>query len=519
MKLTIYLIKESVKSSEDAFSSGKNGYQKLAPKLQLPFDCEAYLKQNNETVPSWSDIASEYFDLGNLKIRNVSNSFVLFIHVSDRLFALTHGYAHMALNKKCLERDFGLKVVLNEIDPSAFRSVVSRNIDTSTKQTQVATNRNSKIYDFKFELNSDLLRTVSGLPLDKDLGVMISGSDSLTLHSKLDLSKLGEICEKLLVSFNKDSYKEHFPFIDQRREVKEDEMLSALNLLIDEEFSKNNNESIFFANPEITEFGDISYYKLEFNKVVTTIESLDSDVVLSALSQVYTPPIDIRDVLITPFNSSNEQVGQKAKLFDYVVFEAKYKDRFFVIILGRWYEIDKSYYEEVSNFVKKIDDITDPSLLPAMNSKEVEKAYNLRVAKMKSYLCLDTKDFPLKGNEEVEVADLLTPNLDFICVKRHTRSSTLSHLFNQATVSAKLHNRDIEYRDFICEEIAASGISINYTNKVNNSDIRFVYAIATKKKGAIADAIPFFSKVNLMQATKVMRELGCRVSVAKIDQL
>lgn len=519
MKFTIYLFNESVKTSEDAFSSGKNGYQKLAPKLQLSFDCEAYLKQNNESVPSWSDIASEYFDLGNLKIRNVSNSFVLFIHVSDRLFALTHGYAHLALNKKCLERDFGLKVVLNEIDPSAFRSVVSRNIDTSTKQTQVATNRNSKIFDFKFELDSDLLRTVSGLPLDKDLGVMISGSDSLTIQSKLDLSKLGEICEKLLVSFNKDSYRERFPFIDQRREVREDELLSELNQLIDEELSTNNNDSVFFANPEITEFGDISYYKLEFNKVVTTIESLDSDVVLSEIRRVFTLPIDIRDVSIIPFNSNDEQVGQKATLFDYVVFEAKYIDRFYVLILGRWYEIDNSYYEEVKSFVNKIEDISNPSYLPAMDPKEEEGGYNLRIAKLKSYLCLDKKDFPLTGHDQVEVADLLTPNLDFICVKRHTRSSTLSHLFNQGTVSAKLHNRVPEYRDFICKKIVASGISINYTNKVNNSDIRFVYAIATKKKGAIADALPFFSKVNLMQATKVMRELGCRVSVAKIDQL
>ena len=76
-----------------------------------------------------------------------------------------------------------------------------------------------------------------------------------------------------------------------------------------------------------------------------------------------------------------------------------------------------------------------------------------------------------------------------------------------------------EYRDFICKKIATSGVHINYTNEVKNSEIRYVYAIATKKKGAIADALPFFSKVTLMQAIKIMRELGCKVSVAKIEQL
>ncbi len=524
MKFTIYLFKESVKSSEDAFNAGKlvgeNSYKKLAPKTQLPFSCEAYLQQQNESIPSWAETAGEYFQLGNIKLKNVSNSLVILVKVTERLFALTHGYGHTALNKNQLERDFGLKVVLNEINPSAFRSVVSRNIDTSTKQTQVATNRNSKIYDFKFQLDSDLLRTVSGLPLDKDLGVMISGSDSLTIQSKLDLSKLGEICEKLLESFKKDSYKERFPFIDQRREVREDGLLSELNQLVDEASStSNNDDSIFFANPELSEIGDISHYKLEYNKAETTLESIDSDVLLSVLRRSFTPPIDIRDVLVIAYNSNNEQVGQKATLFDYVVYETKLKNCNYVLILGRWYEIDKTFYEEVNSFVKKIEDVTDSSYLPAMNPKEEEGVYNLRVAKLKSYLCLDKKDFPLKGHDQVEVADLLTPDLDFICVKKHTRSSTLSHLFNQGTVSAKLHNRVLDYRDFICKKIATSGISINYTNEVNNSKIRYVYAIATNKKGAIADALPFFSKVNLMQATNVMRELGCRVSVAKIEQL
>lgn len=523
MKFTIYLFKETVKSSEDAFSAGKlvgeNSYQKLAPKTQLPYFCEAYLQRNNESIPSWTASAAEYFQLGDLKIRNISNSFVLLIKVSERLFALTHGYGHMALNKNRLERDFGLKVVLNEINPSAFRSVVSRNIDTSTKQTQVATNRDSNIYDFKFQLDSDLLRTVSGLPLDKDLGVMISGSDSLTIQSKLDLPKLGGICEKLLESFNKDTYKERFPFIDQRREVKEEGLLSELNLLLDEKFSKHDTDSIFFANPELREIEEIAYYKLGLDKNVIILDSIDSETVLSELMKHITPSINTREVSVFTFNSNDEQVGQKATLFDYVVFETEHKKRKYVLILGQWYEIDKTFYDQVDRFVRNIEDNTDPLFLPAMNPKEEEKDYNARVAKLNSYLCLDRKDFPLTGHDQVEVADLLTPDLDFICVKKHTRSSTLSHLFNQGTVSAKLHSRVPEYRDFICKKIAISGVHINYTNEVKNSEIRYIYAIATNKKGGIADSLPFFSKVNLMQATNIMRELGCNVSVAKIEQL
>ena len=187
--------------------------------------------------------------------------------------------------------------------------------------------------------------------------------------------------------------------------------------------------------------------------------------------------------------------------------------------MGQWYEIDKTFYDQVDRFVRNIEDNTDPLFLPAMNPKEEEKDYNARVAKLNSYLCLDRKDFPLTGHDQVEVADLLTPDLDFICVKKHTRSSTLSHLFNQGTVSAKLHSRVPEYRDFICKKIAISGVHINYTNEVKNSEIRYIYAIATNKKGGIADSLPFFSKVNLMQATNIMRELGCNVSVAKIEQL
>ncbi len=523
MKYKIYLFQDGVYSAKEAFAEGKldgeNGYVKLSPIAELPYECEAYVQLAKASNPSWVENASNYFDIETEKVKNISNSFVFFVKASERLFALTYGYGYAALDKKKIEHNFGLRVVLNEVDPAALRSVVSRNIDTSTTQTQVATSRNSEIYDFKFQLESDMLRMVSGLPLNEELGSRMAGADSLTIQSRVDFKVVGQLCTKYLESFHKDSYKKHFSFIDQRKEVKDPSLILELNKLFDIAYKNKDTTAVFFANPELRDVEDIDYYELACGKEKLRLESIDNNEVFSKIEESNLNSVLAKEIMISTYTQNDERITPKTTLYEYAIFEADYENRKYILILGSWFEIDKDFYEEVNNFVKRIEDFTDSNFLPPINEGENEKDYNERVALSNNYLVLDRKNFPVIGHEKVEVADLLTPGLEFICVKRETQSSTLSHLFKQGTVSARMHGREPKYRKFIVDQISKAGSTIGYTEDTENREIRFVYAISTSKKGLIGEVIPFFSKVNLMESVKIMRELGCQVAVAKIKKL
>jgi uncharacterized protein (TIGR04141 family) len=66
---------------------------------------------------------------------------------------------------------------------------------------------------------------------------------------------------------------------------------------------------------------------------------------------------------------------------------------------------------------------------------------------------LDGRFIRLPGQYPVEACDILSDRGEFIHVKRKARSSTLSHLWEQAFVSAQLLRRRAEARFQVCRHI------------------------------------------------------------------
>lgn len=129
------------------------------------------------------------------------------------------------------------------------------------------------------------------------------------------------------------------------------------------------------------------------------------------------------------------------------------------------------------------------------------------------WACLDKADYYIGGpNQRVEVCDLLTPDKHMVCVKKLTKSATLSHLFGQGSVSAQLYSGEEPYRERVENAVPAGG-------SANNGAPTIVYAIGTDRPGALADTLFFFSKVNLLSHAKTVRQCGLKVAIAKIDMV
>jgi uncharacterized protein (TIGR04141 family) len=522
MIYTFYLFNEDILDFDQAIKQdrveGENPYTRLEPTPDLPptLQIQAYFQMNKSTSPTWLSFISDYFVINKDEIRNVTNSLILLIKIEERIFAVTSGFGYSAINKHQIVRDFGLRVVLNEIDPEKILKVDSRNLDSTTKQKTILINRNSPISEFEFDFNEDLISQIGGKPAHGEYGRNFTGADSLRLSADLSLPQLDEKCRQLLNIYQADSYKKYFAFYDVLKEVKSFKTIEKLESNKINSLKNQQQIDISITPPDINEINDIYEYKIYQSSKSLVTDDLDISSIYSFIKD--NPELEVVPEKITIYgiNSSGQRITSKYDLNDFLVFETDFENKHYIFTLNRWFEIDSNFYKEVQESIKNFTEITDPNFLPAMKSKETEGDYNIRAGISQSYLLLDKKDFQEDSFTKIEVCDLLTPQKHFICVKTYKSSSTLSHLFSQGLVSAELLSGEIKYRKFVFDKTPKTWPNPMDINNLDKREITYVYAVASKKGGPFINTLPFFSKVSLRNAVRSIQRLGFNVSIYKI---
>lgn len=523
MKLTFYLFNKSVTDFDAALDQTKldteDGFKEIALISDLPFEAKAYFQQNRKTKPKWLDFIREYVQVNEDEIFNTTNSFLLLIKRDDRIFAVNKGFGFGALKRKKLERGFGLRVVLNEIDPQRVKSVDVRKIDTTTKQKRVFLTRNSPLYEFDFDIDEDLVNLISGQPSDAALARKLMGSDSLSLTADIGFLELGDKCSQLLASFNKDVYRQNFPFIDYLQVVKDEGIISELENLLEVSLHNRVTEKLLLAYPEIPDFEQIERFKIWQGRYNNYVEEIDLTQLYSFLDD-NNLDIDLDDTHIIGLDNNDQAVTKKYSLHDFVVFETVFSGTRYLLSLNQWFELADNYVEEVNRELQTIEEVAE-GFLPPMRYGQREDEYNLAVANDTTHFALfDKRNYPIEGQSRIEVCDLLTRNNEFVCIKKYNGSSTLSHLFNQGFVSATLLNDEQTYRRFILANCPASFDNLAFDeNNIRREQITFIFAIATNTAGSLAQNLPFFSKVNLLKANKAIRRMGFKVKTYKIAMI
>lgn len=520
MKLTFYLFNESVTDFGAALLpaklSGANPFEELTIVAQLPFEAKAYFQKERPTEPKWLSFLKDYCDIP-VDITNRTNSFLLLLRASGRIFAVTMGFGFAAIDRTRVEKGFGLRVALNEVNPSKLKTVDARNIDTTTKQKRVLINRDSPLHDFDFDVDQDLLSLVSGQPKDASFARKLSGADSLVLTGDVAFPDLGRTCEALLRAFEKEDYKESFGFIDHLHVIKDKQTERQLEMLLADALAGRETANLMVAYPEMDNWTQIESFRLAYHHKKDFVEEVDLQEVYQFLDSHGFGNVDPHQMKITGFDQDGHPVTKAFSLYEYTVFETLLDGKRHLLSLNRWFELADDYVQEVDAEIRRIEEIADPGLLPPMQRGQREDEYNKGVAATRhDIICLDKQNFALKGQSRVEVCDLLSQRGEFICVKKYNGSSTLSHLFSQGVVSALLFNDSEEYRQFVSDKCQGSWPPPFGVDKLERQSCTFVFAVASDTQGKLVDSLPFFSKVNLRQARKTIERVGLKVKLYKI---
>lgn len=219
--VTFYLVKEDVTTFDAVLppQPGTDVYE-LGQDRGLPFDGRLVVRPPKESPPWWVPwLRGSIADIGHFL--NASNAAAIVLRSSGRLFAVTFGYGRGLMSLDSFERDFGLRVALNVVNPDSLNSVDAKTFEQLTVMTRSQTSRASSLESFRVSQAEDILKAVTGTPREPTFGSRVTGADAVKVTYAPTLALLHQKCDQLLEAHRSEHYKERFGFIDDLRIVRD----------------------------------------------------------------------------------------------------------------------------------------------------------------------------------------------------------------------------------------------------------------------------------------------------------
>ena len=455
---------------------------------------------------------------------------LVFVQAADRWFAVSFGMGHVKLNPAAFEQDFGLRVVMNAVDPKQLKSADIRTPDENTLSRRTQTSRGSDQTAFAIDIERDLVRGLAGACKNVGFGSYVAGTDGLTLNRKLEITSLPQACFDAFTIYQKSDYKAEFGWIDQIRHIRNKSLIDCLDAKLIEALARAVNdgedEGIHVAFPVIYDPEKWSLIRYKGFRSRKLYFDLNLPGYLDALKESgktdYSAE-DLRNHTVHEADDDGRDCGSKWKLRHCIVFETEFEGSTYVLSGGRWYQIDRDLAKEVQEFFDKTTKIE----LPRAEADENEEKYNKRVAALDAdMICLDRRLIKPTGSAtKIEACDFLGRERQLIHIKDKTSSSRLSHLFSQGTVSARVLATDPPSRDSVRSEVVAvqeATGQTGYENIIPKAEDDFARTEFTIVYGVIVASdsprLPFFSLVSFRHAARELDALGYKWAFAWIKK-
>ncbi len=512
-RLSIYLIRQGVHANEDIVKM--ENVSDSYPFAIGNIEATLFLKREPpSSPPSWTRLFTEHPDCPKVDFgHSKSVGAVLQVSAHGRSFLLSFGTGYHLIRHEMTERDFGLRVTLNAVEPDKLRSLDRASYDDNPLNSRTQSTLQVDIFDLQVNTESDLVYAVTGACKHKELGSQITGRDALVLMVQSELGNLSGILEKALQLFSAQLPIE-YRWIDNVAKVKDDETILLLDLLLDDLLTDQSAGNVWLGEPEIVDWETNAGYSFDMYQntprhQVLSIDALRDHIVQKGL----TFNLDAVKAAIVHINDANYHSTRDWPCYRCLYAEVMNGTDRYVLRNGTWFKIE-------SDFIKQIDEqLASLSIakcnLPAYAFAN-EGDYNSQVAKNdSSFHLMDKKNVKTGGpHDKIEFCDLIEGSNHFIHVKYYRSSATLSHLFSQGTVAGETFIRDEAFRIKLNGKLP-KGVALSDTSiRPDASKYTISYAIATNK--ALPVELPFFSKVSLKNAMLQLRALGFQVSLIAI---
>jgi uncharacterized protein (TIGR04141 family) len=430
----------------------------------------------------------------------------------QRIFAVVFGHGRHLLNDGVTEERFGLKVVLNSVDPKSL-SIDKTTLGSTSKQSREQMSREGEAATFGIDIEQDLINAVTGRSNDPQLGKTISGRDGLAVSVKINLTEICDFLPVCMAQYESKAYQANFDWIDQIRDIRDVNQRDKLNGDLVKRLKKGDLEKIWMAPPSILDWVDIKGFKYSKRKSAGLKNDLDISEFLSTIKPDELSLEGLKARSIYAISSKSDMELEHWNAYSCLYAEATIGNHVFILNNGKWYEIAAGFTQQVLNDFEAIPDST---LELPHYAHDNEGNYNDHLpAVVPGSCCMDRKLISYGGaHSTIEFCDLLTKDKKLVHIKRYGGSSHLSHLFSQGVVSGELFISDGLFRTKVNNKLPDSHKLTDASVRPNPQEYEVVFGIISKSNNPLD--IPFFSKVSLRNAKRRLESFGYTVSKKKI---
>ncbi len=537
LSLTLYMHNSSVKSFKKCLKRSEDLNMELSEysiKESLGLEGYIYVGESRRNVPYWKEHLNK-LSINPINLSdNQSNRAVLILKYRERYFSLPFGYGSHMIDRESIVSDFGLRIAANTLSTDYLKSIDILDID----KRPIKVKQDSFGYSSKDEFSLDQVGSITeklvGVPSNESFATKIDGSECLKLSKYSSIENIKEIVEFAYENYNSDIYKKRgFDWIDKIVHEKDSELISKLDKKL--EFMIKNNQ----INVEVNFKSSVDEFEVEEQFIRYFIKGTGK-----SANKNWTEEINLEDYInwLVKNDLNIIESFKKHQIYEYqlldnndfhvlnsqfvyrsIITEIEFNKNFYLIYNGNWYKIREDYIQDINSQINSLEssELKFPSFIILPNGKvENEGDYNQRVAQnLQHEFILFDKNFYIlpntSGKAKVEVCDLYNPKSNnFIHVKYKKRgSSGLSHLFSQAFVSSKLISEDKDMMKFINSVLSEIDSNLIIPDDKKSKDFSVTICILEESNNKLVDALPFFSKINLLSRVKSISDLGFTVYV------
>ena len=479
-------------------------------------DTALYVKREHPgNPPPWTKIFSANPDVPDDTFgvtRTVGA--VLVVRRQGRSFVLTFGSGFHLLKSESIERDFGLRVALNSVEPNKLRSVDKASYDHNPLNSRTQSTTDVDIFDLDMDSELDMLYAVTGVSRVPAFGTQVTGRDALTLMVEINLEGIPAILDEAIKQYVA-ALPTEFEWIDNVRKVKDTDTQEILDLLLNDALVDPSQATLWLGEPEVVDweaqFGySFDLYANTLRHVILQLEDLQEYLASKGRSLT----VEALKATVVHVNNADFQSVKSWPAYRCLYAEIANGGDRFILRNGVWYQVGIDFVAAVDAYLADL--LTYPFKFP-IYAHDREEDYNASLVQNDTaFFLMDKKNLKIGSRyDKVEFCDLIRNGTDLIHVKYYRSSSTLSHLFAQGYVSAEAFVKDDEFRRRLNEKLPASTRLKDTTVRPDASSFCVVYAVATTK--LLPGELPFFSKITLRNALKTLRALGYKVRISVID--
>ncbi|BCJ90353.1 hypothetical protein IZ6_10880 [Terrihabitans soli] len=429
-------------------------------------------------TPAWLEFINaqladdEQKSLAAIKSPNANG--ILGIEIAGRWVLSVFGRsAGTALNRKSIERDFGIKTAMNMCGNEEIRQTHTHS--NSLVPTSIArqVSRPSDAFSFALSDGEDL-KFISA-HIKGEQGVTLQGRDHLTIkilgREKLSWVGLVKRCRAFLDAYDRNDYVDLFPNYRNFQPAPEEKSLLLDKILL-ATLKERRFDDVQLWVPEFIPNDEYSFSYSDNAKNDNNIYAyLDTEQLADEVGLNNLTLEGLRKRRIFAYSHSEERViSQKWwYLYDCLIFESALDDEYYVLSDGEWKIVSRDFRQAIETFVKTHvreeaceQEYKNIAIGNVAEMKNKEELFNQEVCKRRpTAILFDQAKLRVgTGRKDKEFCDILDLTDDgtmrIINCKPLKGSSAVTYLFAQTRFYCEGFLRDETFLRDIRERIAAS---------------------------------------------------------------